>query len=116
MATVIETKEGWMIRCPVEKHTYHVFPKVGRPGASWTFNGDMEKPTFRPSMNELVNGPGKHHNESCPTWRCHFTVTDGMIEYHGDCTHDLVGKTLPLEHWPPERVEEYRLLKEFGQW
>ncbi len=97
MATVKETETGWMIRCPA--CNWHEFPKVGRPGASWTFNGDLERPTFSPSMNELINGPGPHHNSEVPTRRCHFIVTYGQIQFCGDCTHELNGKTMPLEHW-----------------
>ncbi len=97
MATVKETETGWMIRCPA--CNWHEFPKVGKPGASWTFNGDRERPTFTPSMNELINGPGEHHRPDVPTRRCHFIVTDGQIQFCGDCTHELNGKTMPLEHW-----------------
>ncbi len=37
----------------------------------WSWNGNMEKPTFRPSM--LTNS--KYHSEHAP--RCHSFVTDG---------------------------------------
>lgn len=54
---------------------------------SWTWNGDMHKPTFTPSM--LVNG----HDESS---RCHSFVTDGKIQFLGDCFHDLKNTTVDL--------------------
>lgn len=113
-ATVIETKTGWMIRC--RACNWHEFPKVGKPGASWTFDGDMEHPTFTPSMNELVNGPGEHHNAELPTRRCHFIVTRGQINYCGDCTHDLAGQSVPLDVWPETDIEHHRLMKELDQW
>jgi hypothetical protein len=61
---------------------------ISVPG--WTFNGDFEKPTIRASV--LVNGGGE--NPSTP--RCHSFVTDGMIEFLSDCTHELKGQTVPL--------------------
>lgn len=54
----------------------------------WTFNGDVERPTFSPSVNvrwELPEGGGEERN--------HFFVRDGKIEYCGDCTHELAGQT-----------------------
>lgn len=51
----------------------------------WTFNGDFEKPTFRPSMRvDYRNG-----------LITHCFVTDGQIQYLSDCTHDMAGKTVP---------------------
>ena len=54
----------------------------------WSFNGDLEKPTFSPSM--LVN---QHRPES----RCHSFVTDGKIQFLSDCFHRYAGQTLDLE-------------------
>jgi hypothetical protein len=54
----------------------------------WTFNGDLEKPTFTPSL--LCNAS---YQES----RCHSIVTDGMIHFCGDCHHELAGKVIPME-------------------
>jgi hypothetical protein len=116
MDTVIETRTGWMIRCRCRTEGWHEFSKVGRPNATWTFNGNMVKPTFSPSMNELCNGPGTHHHPEYPTTRCHFTVTDGRIQYHGDCTHDLKGQTLDLEPWPEATVRSYKASKEAEGW
>lgn len=55
-------------------------------GARWSFNGDLENPTFKPShVHHGANG------------RCHINVTDGRITFHPDCEHKLRGQTLPLE-------------------
>lgn len=69
----------------------HLIPKIGKPGASWTFNGDFEKPTFSPSVMLKWN-QGEAQVPQC----CHFIITDGNINYCGDCTHALVGQTIPL--------------------
>lgn len=54
-------------------------------GAQWTWNGSLEKPTFTPSI--LIKEG---------TLTCHSYVTDGHINYLADCTHALVGQTIPL--------------------
>ena len=60
--------------------------------AVWSFNGNMEKPTFSPSI--LVRW-----TRTCPEIKdmvCHSFVTDGMIQYLSDCTHKLAGQTVEL--------------------
>lgn len=66
---------------------YHVFD------SRWTFNGDVDKPTFSPSM--CVNCVDeKYLNEQ--TVRCHSFVRNGQIQYLGDCTHDMKNQTIEL--------------------
>ena len=56
----------------------------------WKFNGDIEHPSFTPSIRVSHRSPeGKEHV-------CHFHVTNGAIAYCNDCTHELRGKTVPL--------------------
>ena len=31
---------------------------------------------------------------------CHTFVTDGRIQFLGDCTHALAGQTVDLPDWP----------------
>ena len=97
-----------MVRC--RNCGQHEYPKVGKPGATWSFNGDRTTPTFSPSMNELVNGPGPDHRPDIDTMRCHFTITNGMIQYHDDCTHELRGVTATLQEWPQGHLEYYETL------
>ncbi len=84
----------------------------------WTFNGDLERPTFSPSV--LVKsghyadgwtGPDcwctyakKHPEHAAVSFRCrvcHSFVTDGRIQFLGDCTHSLAGQTVDLPEWKP---------------
>lgn len=53
----------------------------------WTWNGDMQSPTFSPSM--LVN-------QSTPEQRCHSFVENGKIRFLNDCFHELKGQTVDL--------------------
>lgn len=57
----------------------------------WTFNGDMEQPTFSPSL--LVTG---YLNAENPDGVCHSYITDGKIQYLSDSTHKLAGQTIDL--------------------
>lgn len=74
-----------VIFCPACKHV-HVFD------ARWQFDGNLENPTFHPSMH--VNPPGEAHIKRTPT--CHSLVRDGKIEYLNDCTHEMAGQTVEL--------------------
>ena len=62
------------------------------PGPCWGFNGNLEKPTFTPSV--LVSW-----HEGSVKKVCHSFVTDGHIQYLADCTHILAGKTVDLADW-----------------
>ena len=53
---------------------------------AWLWNGSIDKPTIKPSI--LTNfGDGKI---------CHSYVTDGMVEFLPDSTHELSGKTVDM--------------------
>lgn len=69
-------------------------------GPNWGWNGSLEKPTFTPSV--LVTYPGPDAGkDGAPPAVCHSFVTDGRIQYLGDCTHELAGQTVDL---PPLEV------------
>lgn len=80
---------AWAIHCPGCKF-FHLFD------ARWTFNGNMEKPTFTPSMNATKDWPKWHPEEGKPKEICHSYVTDGQIKFLDDCTHASKGLTLDL--------------------
>lgn len=54
-------------------------------GPVWTWNGDTEKPTLKPSVLTF------NDSERCHTW-----ITDGQAIYLPDCTHEFAGQTLGL--------------------
>lgn len=58
---------------------------------SWTFNGDVARPTFAPSFKQTL-GDGRV---------CHYFIVDGEIRYCGDCSHGLAGTTVTLPELPP---------------
>ena len=60
----------------------------------WTFNGNMDSPTFSPSIlssyEQWVGTPKERKHV------CHSFVTDGKIQFLSDCTHSLAGQTVEL--------------------
>lgn len=72
------------------------------PGPRWGYNGNADKPTFTPSVK--VTWPATPNaSEEFKEWRtervCHSFVTDGRIQFLGDCTHALAGQTVDLPEW-----------------
>ena len=87
MAKVRHALGGWIFRCPGcdELHRY----KDGK----WSFNGDVNKPTFKPSLILTVS--------DC---RCHSHVKDGKICFLSDCTHEHAGETMDLPDWDEDNL------------
>lgn len=81
-----DNQSGYLIHCPAcgYGHFFNV-EQPGPNGQQWTFNGDLVKPTFNPSM--LVLPPGR---------RCHSFVKDGRIQFLSDCDHAMAGQTVDL--------------------
>lgn len=111
----------WCQGCK-KAHTVWVGAGVGE---RWTWNGDVEKPVFGPSVLVTYDSLSEAGQQRCrdfhaqhgryPTvqevpWdvhnRCHTFVgcngaQPGEIIFLGDCTHELAGQTLPLAALPP---------------
>lgn len=71
---------------------------AGKP--HWTFNGDMERPVFGPSV---LSRWDEWQGDGVPPKKhvCHSFVgcngaAPGRIIFLGDCTHALAGKTADL--------------------
>jgi hypothetical protein len=84
---------------------------------AWGYNGKPDAPTFTPSVLVTSGHYVPGHSGTC--WceyrkrgdvpdvgfscsRCHSFVTDGRIHFLPDCTHALVGQTVPLAEWPAD--------------
>ncbi|WP_312066169.1 DUF6527 family protein [Brevundimonas sp.] len=94
---------GYFIHCPACK-TFHVVA-VEKPlsnGAQWSFNGDLKRPTFSPSLSVKTGravDPNFVPEPGDPPEHCHSFIRDGQIEFCSDSTHELAGKTVPLLEW-----------------
>ena len=75
----------------------HVIPTSG--AVAWSFNEDMEKPTFQPSVRHEWD-EGARGSSDFGRKRCHYFIVDGVIQFCGDCTHALSGKNVPLPELP----------------
>lgn len=99
--------------CPGCREMHVISVAEGR----WKFDGNYEAPTFTPSV--LVQGghfaPGWTEGDGCwCKWnqenpdeavrfvcaRCHSHVRGGMIEFLGDCSHELKGQSVKMEAEP----------------
>lgn len=95
--------EGY-VQCPVSEATHvtlnmpsmvtpltlPVILKGKRDGTGcWTWNGDTEKPTLKPSI--LTTTRTKRE-----AFRCHSWINDGQAQFLSDCTHNLKGQTIDL--------------------
>ncbi len=69
-------------------HNVTVNPKKNGMGAGWDWNGNVDAPTFSPSI--LVHGDLGTYP------KCHSFVKDGQIQFLTDSTHALAGQTVPL--------------------
>jgi len=81
--------EHWCLGC---KDIHRI--SVEQPftnGAQWSFDGNFDKPTFKPSINICA---------SYSKQQCHYFIREGNIQFCGDCHHDLAGKTVPLPDIP----------------
>lgn len=75
--------------CPGCEMTHHYqikAPPNDPKRDTWTFDGNMESPTFTPSLHWIEDGKT----------RCHLYVKGGRIEYLPDCAHELAGQTVDM--------------------
>jgi hypothetical protein len=102
---------GYSFHCPGcdTFHIYYTQPHDGgsfvdgkwikKPGPVWTFNGDMENPTFTPSL--LIH-EAKWPDGEVAHPRCHLFVRNGKIDYCNDCGHAYAGKQgVPMQDETP---------------
>lgn len=96
---------GWWIKDSKNRKI-----KVPRNG-KWEFNGNVDNPTFKPSINETWGGCLAGDGETFVQFqRNHFIITDGKIFYCEDSTHEDAGQTLDLLPLTPAE-EAFELAK-----
>ena len=71
---------------------------------SWTFDGNMESPTFGPSIRCFTTETTDDNDKPLPhpveRTLCHYFIKAGKIEFCGDSPHALAGRTVDLPDWP----------------
>lgn len=84
-----DKQAGWMFECPGCRG-YHVVDD------RWLFNGDVNAPTFHPSINNRID----YAEPTRSPMICHLWVTNGKLQFINDCTHELAGQTIPMPDYP----------------
>lgn len=72
-------------------------------GAQWSFDGNLDAPTFQPSVNVRWGKfavPTFVDEEPGDSGVCHYFISAGRILFCADSTHPLAGQTVPLPEWP----------------
>jgi hypothetical protein len=83
---------------------------------TWKFDGNLNSPTFAPSVKitgkqSVVDAHGEWTGEWTGEWKpgpdgkaldycCHYVLTNGVLNFCGDCTHTLKGQRVPLPRLP----------------
>ena len=87
------SQHGYSHWCPACDELHYI-QTVGH--VTWTFNGNIEKPTFTPSLKHTMN-----NYDYC----CHYVITDGKIYYDKDCSNEQYrNRVIDL----PELPKEYK--------
>jgi|SRR5579862_721653 len=111
-STLRRVKGGYGHWCPGCQEMHRLpFP------SGWTFDGNLERPTFTPSFKhwgiQRVFVAGKWTGEwvrdangNTVQFLCHYILTAGQLNFQNDCTHALVGKSVPLPPLPEGLTDE----------
>jgi hypothetical protein len=90
---VLAVEDGYLAYCSGCKQS-HLIP------SRWQFNGNLEKPTFSPSLLIRYHRTilDEHDNEiNGIDYTCHSFIVDGKWQYCSDSTHALAGQTVEME-------------------
>lgn len=101
---------GYAHWCPGCEETHVIFD-------SWKFDGNLEAPTFTPSVKitgkRAVNKDGRWTGEWVRDANgnpldlcCHYFLTGGVIQYLSDCTHALKNQRIVLPPLPAHLRDE----------
>lgn len=104
-------QEGLMFHCPGCNIRHKIYVGVGK-GPQWSWNRDVNKPTFGPSIKveghrpitdeEVVRILAGEDLSKETAFLCHSFVIDGKIQFLSDCTHSLANQTVDMvEEWEP---------------
>lgn len=95
----------WCPGCD-EMHVVAVGTPLGN-GASWSFDGNFDAPTFSPSLLVRTGRavvPTFVREEGDPPDICHSFIRAGRWEFCGDSTHALAGQSVPMKPWPEDEA------------
>ena len=94
-----EGRRTYLVWCPACQccHPFDCWPGAGRPdGPGWTFDGNVELPTFSPSLRIFYARDGNMITT------CHFVIERGVIKYCGDYQSEFAGRQVQMEPIPED--------------
>ena len=96
--------------CPAcnGRHNFWVNPTKNPTGSSWMWDGNVDRPTFSPSMHIFVKPwTDEETGKTIPGKTiCHYFVSEGRISYCSDSSHTLSGQTIDLPDFPADLAVE----------
>lgn len=114
----------FMFECPGCQNTHFMYTRTkNSSGAIWSFNGDVDSPTFKPSINYTTGYmiPKKHlrpeeyeyYKKEDQGSRCHSTVVNGIITFIRDSTHSKKGLKVELPEITDEQIKSWQVYKKY---
>ena len=82
------------------RHMFLTVPFGAHP--VWEFDGNMERPTFSPSLLMKSDWWNPETEAFDIQLQCHFFLRDGIFEYLDDCNHKLAGQNVPMVEFDKE--------------
>lgn len=76
--------------------------KPNHRGAQWAFDGNLQAPTFSPSIHiwDERDKEGKPLPDGQRRTICHYFINAGQIQFCGDSDHALAGQTVSIPELP----------------
>lgn len=102
MTKLYQSGDRYFFWCPGCKEP-HFYQTSGSP--AWQFNGDLERPTFTPSLLNTTRRGDVDHT-------CHLFLTDGNLQFGADCSHEYRAQTVPLPDWEREENAMHRTMRD----
>lgn len=81
-----EAREGLLFHwCPACDARHPIYLTPNEEGGVWTWDGNAERPTVKPSI--MIRRQGLI---------CHYYITDGYVQFCDDSTHMFAGVSVEL--------------------
>jgi hypothetical protein len=114
----------FMFECPGCGMTHFMYTRFrNSSNAIWQFNGDIEKPTFHPSINYtagymiprklLRDDEYEYYKKKGFGSRCHSYLRNGIMTFLNDCTHDKKGQKIELPEITEQQIKSWQIYKQY---
>jgi hypothetical protein len=93
--------QSYMHWCPgcKSRHMINV-GEANSNGARWSFDGNVQAPSFSPSVHISVGPWDDEEGHHPKRTECHYFLTGGQLQFLSDCAHELAGQTVELPDFP----------------